>query len=635
VLCQVCGARNGDEDEYCQRCSQKLLVVSGPLVVDGGPAEEDDDEGFSLDEHLLERVSVLEEALRRTTDTVRGLLAAVRKQEHTILLHQTGFAALRELLEEKGLLGGDEWVELWESKMDFQLQALERRDRFAAAHERIAGLYRGAGEPGGDEERAFQALLAEAERGFADFDADRAMAVLLAAFSLDRDNYELAAFLGEASFNDGDGERALHYFERVLDKQPEHFDALVFGGVLTHERGGDEPKARRRAVELLERAVDLYPESFLPAFSLGTVYASSGELRPAVQMLMRAVDLEPLPQALYVLGNCLYEMGQPGAAIRDLQRAVEADPGFEEAWYLLGLAYLDRGWNRKALDAFRHARHLNPRKLRYDDLVRHLSSGDGVPLPAVEGEAAEWYERGEEHRRGEAPQRAAECYRKALRLDPDNPTLLLSTALVYLQLGRLHEIEPLARRVLDLAPGERLRATAYAALAESLRSQGRFQEGNRLGRLLLEEGDESPFTRTIAYYELACNLAEMEDDADAGGDVAAGLDEALDFARRAVELAPDELAAYPLAALGWVHYKRREYDAAVDFLSRASERSGSATTLTQLGMALLAAGDEEGAKATLAEARGLDGGGGGGLEERMLQYMKESARVLERARRRG
>ena len=627
MLCQVCGASNGDDDEYCQRCNQKLLVVSGPLAVDPAAVEEDDEEGFSLDEHLLERISVLEEAVRRTTDTVRGLLAAVRKQEHSILLHQTGFAALRELLEAKGLLGGDEWVELWESKMGFQLQALERRDRFVAAKERIAGLYRGGGGAGGERQRAFVALLEEGDRGFADFDVDRAMAALLDAFSLDRDNYELAAFLGETSFNDGDGERALHYYQRVLEAQPDHFDALVYGGVLTHERGADESDGRRRAVALLERAVGLYPDHFLPAFSLGAVYASGGELRSAVQMLMRAVDLEPLPQALYMLGNCLYEMGQPGAAIRDLQRAVEADPGFEEAWYLLGLAYLDRGWNRKALDAFRRAQRLNPRKLRYDDLVRHLSSGDAPPLPAVEGEAGEWYERGEQHRRGEAPKRAADCYRRALLLDPDNPTLLLSTALVSLQLGRVQEIEPLARRVLDLAPGERLRATAYAALAEALRSQGRFQEGNRLGRRLLAEG-ESPFTRTIAYYEMACNLAEMESGADAGSD----LDTALDYARRSVELAPDELKAFPLAALGWVHYKRREYDRAVDFLSRASEHGTSATTLTQLGMALLAAGDEERAKTALAEARALESRAGG-LEERMLQYMKDSAHVLERARR--
>ena len=50
---------------------------------------------------------------------------------------------------------------------------------------------------------------------------------------------------------------------------------------------------------------------------------------------------------------------------------------------------------------------------------------------------------------------------------------------------------------------------------------------------------------------MAYNLAEMEED----------LDQALDYARRSLDLAPDELKQFPLAALGWVHYKRKEYDA--------------------------------------------------------------------------
>lgn len=382
MLCQVCGAVNGDDDEYCQRCNQKLLVVSGPLAVDAAEAEEDDDEGFSLDEHLLERVSVLEEAVRRTTDTVRGLLSAVRKQEHAILLHQTGFAALRELLEAKGLLGGDEWVELWQEKMDFQLRALERRDRFAAARERIAGLYRGAdGEP----QRAFLALLGEAERGYADFDAERAERALLDAWALDGDNYELAAFLGEAAFNDGDGERALACFERVLEVEPDHFDGLVFGGVLAHERG-EERGGRERAVALLERAVDLYPDHFLPVFSLGTVYASAGELRAAAQMLMRAVDLEPLPQALYMLASCFYEMGQATPAVRHLERVVAADPDFADAWHLLALACLDRGWNRKALAALEQSRRLDPRRFGGD--AEGTEADPEADLEAARGAAA-------------------------------------------------------------------------------------------------------------------------------------------------------------------------------------------------------------------------------------------------------
>jgi tetratricopeptide (TPR) repeat protein len=610
MICQVCNAHNPDDDEFCSRCGHKLLVVSGALSAEVEPEEVDDEEAFSLDEHLLERISVLEEAVKRTAETVRGLLTAVRKQEQTSLVNQTGLAALRELLERKGLLDVDEWADLWESKMDFQLLALEKRERFAQVRERIGSLYRG------DRRGDFLERLEEAEHAFAGFDVERAMAALEEAHELDRSNYELAFFLAETWFNEGEGETALGYFHRVLEARPEHFEALVYGGVLMHEIGRSDA-----AEELLRRAVELYPDHFLPAFSLGAVYAATGDLVRAATFLERAVDFEPVPQAQFLLGNCLYEMGKLTPAIAHLRDAVHADPGFEEAWYVLGLAYLDRSWNRKALDAFRRAQRLNPRKLRYQDLVRYLSSDDAAPLPPVEGEAGEWYARAEEHRRADEPRKAANCYRRALALDADNPTLLLSAALVYLQLDRVADIESLARRVLDLAPGEMLEATAYAALAEALRSQGRLREGNRLGKKLLA-GGKSAYTRTIAHYEMACNLAEMEED----------LDGALDHARRALELAPEELKSFPVAALGWVHYKRQEYAKAVDHLARASELVPSATNLTHLGMALLASGEEERARSVLAEARSLEEGGGG-LEERMLQCLKDSARVMERARR--
>jgi tetratricopeptide (TPR) repeat protein len=175
--------------------------------------------------------------------------------------------------------------------------------------------------------------------------------------------------------------------------------------------------------------------------------------------------------------------------------------------------------------------------------------------------------------------------------------------------------------VLDLNPGEMLKATAYAALIEALRSQGKFREGNRVGELLLSEG-QSNFAKTIAYYEMACNLAEMEED----------LDSALDYAKRSVELSPDELKQFPLAALGWVHYKRKEFEKAVDFLSKSSELGSSSTTLTHLGMALLASGEEDRARSVLAHARRM-GERGEVLEEKMMEFMKDSTRLLERVRR--
>ncbi len=611
VLCQACGAENLSEREYCVRCHQKLLVISGAA---SGEAEQFEDERgaeFSLDEHLLERISILEEAVKRTAETVQKLVAAVQKQEKNLLVSQTGFATLRELLERRRLIGREEWADLWESKMDYQLRALEKRERFMSIKDRVVALYQG------NRPKLFFQHLDDAEYALFAFDVERARASLEQAYKLDRTNYELALFLGETAFNEGDSESALAYFQRVLESKPDHFEALVFSGVICHEHGEEA-----RAESLLKQAVVEYSDAFLPHFSLGAVYAAQGELTRAVTFLERALELDRVPQALYLLGNCRYEMGQAEQAIRCLREAVRLDPAFEEAHYLLGLAYLDRHWNKKALASFREAQRLNPRRLRYQDLVQFLSGGSGAPLPDVGKEAAEWMRKAEEHReRGEREKALTAC-QKAVACEPGNPTLLMSFAVLCLSLDRWQELEGAARRVLESNPGEMLRATASAALIAALRSEGKFREGNRIGQSLLENGSTN-FSRAIAYYEMAYNLAEMEED----------LDRALEYAQRALDLSPDELKQFPLAALGWVHYKRREFGQAVEFLNRSNELASSPTTLTHLGMALLAAGEENGARDAFGKARSLEPRVGA-LEETMMDCMRDSARLFARVQKR-
>jgi tetratricopeptide (TPR) repeat protein len=610
LLCQACGAPNPAELELCQRCHQKLLVLSGPTGEEGQELGGERESEFSLDEHLLERVSILEEALKRTAETLGRLVSAVQKQEKNLLVSQTGFATLRELLERRSLVGREEWSDLWRTNMEYQLKALDKRERFGAVKDRIAALY------AGDRKKLFQRHLDDADYALVAFDVDRARRSLEQAHKLDRDNYELALFLGEAAFNEGELDDALGYFARVLETKDDQFEALVYSGVIRHERGDES-----RAEQLLKRAIAIYPDAFLPQFSLGAVAAAQGDLARAVAYLEHACSLDPVPQALYLLGNCLYEMGRASEAIKVLGEAVRADPAFEEAHYLLGMACLDLHWNRKALSAFREAQRLNPRRLRYQDLVRFLSGSARAPLPKVGEEASQLMAKAEGHAgRGEAD-KALAAYQRALALEPDNATLYMSYALLCLSLDRTEELEHAARRVLDLDAGEMLRATASATLIAALRGRGNFREGNRLGRALLDEG-KSNFALTIAYYEMAYNLAEMEED----------LDQALDYARKALDLAPDELKQFPLAALGWVYYKRKEYAQAIDCLEKSNELASSPTTLTHLGMALLAAGEEERAKGAFGRARRLEPRVGA-LEETMMACLRESAKVIDRVQR--
>ena len=609
MYCQVCGAENSEELEYCSRCDQKLLVLSGVSSppVEGDTFEEAPEEGFSLDEHLLERISILEEAVKRMADTVRQLLTTLHKQERSILINQSGLATLREILEDRRLIAREEWSELWQSKVDYQMLALEKRERFVGLRDRISALHKG------NRRTLFNKLLEDAEYALYGFDIEAALQALEAAHRLDRENYELNYFLGETYFNEGQASVALSYFRRVLEIKPDHYEGLVYSGVIHHEQGDSE-----RAIEQLQRAVALFPDSFLPHFSLGAVYAGQGNLSKAVVLLEKAVEIDPVPQALFLLGSSLYEMGKVTAAIGYLQQVVRHDPAHEEAYHLLGLAYLDRHWNRKALEAFRQAQRLNPTKMRYQDLVRYLSGQADRPLPEISAEAQTWIREAEEEIVEGHSGRAVSLYRRAIDSDPDNPTLLMSYALLCLQLERAQETEKVTRRILDLEPGEMLRATACATLIEALRSEGRYREGNRIGQRLLDEGT-SDFSRTIAYYEMAYNMAEMEED----------LDKALEFAQRSLELAPEELRQFPLAALGWVHYKRKEFDQAIDFLDRSSRLETSVTTLTHLGMALLASGAEERARTVLAEARSLEGAETS-VEQKMMECLKTSNRLLDR-----
>ena len=335
--------------------------------------------------------------------------------------------------------------------------------------------------------------------------------------------------------------------------------------------------------------------------------------------------LDSVPQALYLLGSCCYEMGKVGASIRYLQAALRVDPTYEEAQYLLGLAYLDRRWYRKAMTAFGDAYQLHPHHLSYDELAQLL--GEAAESPGAEEAAGgadgvhlagtgEWLSRAKSLLDEGKVRQALALYRSALGQRPEDPRLLVSYAMACLELDRAQESASVIDRLLRLEPAERLRATAYATLLEALRSQGKLREGHRIGSRLLEEGG-SPLAQTVANYEMAFIHAEMEED----------LDTALHFARRSLELSPPELRRLPLDALGWVHYKRREFDKAVECLNRSNELDPSPRTLTHLGMALLAKGDREQARDVLVDARRLEARQVS-LGSKVLECLRENTRLL-------
>jgi tetratricopeptide (TPR) repeat protein len=612
VICQVCGATNELDREYCVKCQSKLLVVSG--ASEAYEEETPQEEGVSMDEHLLERVSILEEIVKRSAETLKMLLDALNRQEKNGFVAQTGLLALKDLLERKGLLVEEELLDLWETRVDHHMTVMEKRERFLERKERMLGGF------SGDRRERFKGLLSDAEFAFYALDPDKAVKVLEEAYRLDKGNADLAFFLGETYFNEGETDRAAVMLHAVLTKEPKHFDALVYVGVLENEAGHTE-----RALEVLKEAVAVKPDAFLPHFTLGALYALQGQLARAEIFLKKAVTFDENAQAFSLLGTIAYERGRLTEAIEAFQKAVRLDPDDEDALYQLGLCYLDRGWTQKAAERFQSALELNPNRIEYQEASKLLAPSGARALPKVTGEAAQLARRAEAAAARD-PQKAMALYRRALKLDPENPTLLIAHALLCSVVGRTSDAVATTRRVLSRAPGEMVAAAAYTTLLEALKAEGKFREGSRVAEEMLG-AVKSNYARSIAYFQRATTLAEMGEDLDA----------ALELADLSLKLSPKEMRQFPLAAKGWVHYKRREYDRAVECLRRATDLGETPTSLTHLGLAYLALGDARAARQAFGRAKRRDTrvSAGRGLEAKMLEQIRRNLQLTEKLANRG
>lgn len=606
MFCQSCGAANSSEQEMCHRCGNKLLVVSG--VAD---TVESTEEFFvqaqeDLEEHLLERISALEDGVRRLSQALASSAQHLSQLEHNVTVAHAGIEALGGLLETQGIVTRAEVVDGWESIADRELLSRDLLRRFKTHSERILSQASHSGHA--DEE--FRDKLRAVELALVGPDTGAVHELLTDLAEMAPDSDELWSFIGEAAFQSGELETARIAFRKVLELRGPQFKALVYLGAAASDLGH-----WNEAEESLIRAREMAPEAFLPHFTLGALKVLCGEPDVAVRHLERSLTIEEAPQSWYLLGLCRLELGQSGRAVDALRRAVELAPEFEDALYHLGIAYLRRGWTNRALDTFRRVLRLDPQRLQYQETVRLLSGAPPHDLPL---ESSRLVRRAEAALEGGRPEEALDLFSRAVDSAPDLAVLRATAALLASALGRTREAIRHAHRILRERPeGTPYQAAAVVALLETLRHSGRNKTARRIAsRLRLESGIDE-LALTMATYELALIESELGED----------LAVARDLAREALESAPRELRQYPLAALGSIALKRGRYREAKQHLEQASRNGrGGPPLLRQLALARLGAGDANGAEEALREA---DGGPESGIDQELLDHVRRLGGLID------
>jgi predicted TPR repeat methyltransferase len=155
---------------------------------------------------------------------------------------------------------------------------------------------------------------------------------------------------------EGRVEGAAQLYARILEKAPDHVDALHFLGVAKFQLGDGAA-----AVDLIGRAIALKPEFASAYNNLGNVLKRLHRSAEAAQAYRRVIELDPENADAYNnLGALVRVEGQAAEAEKILRRALELEPRHAEAFHNLGNILVELKRDNEAADMYTQAMRLRP-----------------------------------------------------------------------------------------------------------------------------------------------------------------------------------------------------------------------------------------------------------------------------------
>ena len=130
---------------------------------------------------------------------------------------------------------------------------------------------------------------------------------------------------------------AQRIYEEILGNRPDHFDVLNLLGVIAAQT-----QNYRRAIELIDRAIAIFPHHVDCYFNRGLAQQALGQSGAAVASFDQAIALKPdYAEAWSNRGNALLELQQWDAAVKSYDKAIELKPDNAVACYKRGNALLE------------------------------------------------------------------------------------------------------------------------------------------------------------------------------------------------------------------------------------------------------------------------------------------------------
>ncbi len=299
---------------------------------------------------------------------------------------------------------------------------------------------------------------------------------------------------------------------------------------------------------------------FMVYYNMGNAQYCLSLYEQAVESYRKALDLNPgLEEANENIANALMAVGKTAEAMEFYKKVVENDKNNYRVHFALGRLYAASNKMDEAVSAFRESIRLNPGFApAYDELGNLLMKNGQYE------EAAEVYKRytflsptdyrgfynlGNALYNNGSRKESVVCFRKAVKINPEDYRSYYNLAIALDDLGEYEEAIDCLKKAIEIKDDF---VDAYNNLGITLSTLGRHLEALETYTRGLKKNPEAH----SLYYNMGITLSEM-----------GRYEDAADAFKTALEIKPDELEIF--YHLGGALVNLRRYDEAVETYKKA------------------------------------------------------------------
>lgn len=316
-----------------------MLVVVPPSV-----RHEDTVLPSYYEDHLLERVSLLELRLSQIAERLSMALDLMLRQAKTIQSDHLLIETLLDALNAAGVFEKDKVTRAWREKEKTEDLRDAARDQQSQILRRIIAHHRSPNP------ELFTNLVKEAINFLNDGEEKQGLRILERAAQLSPRNVALLAFLAEKLFLADKFEAAKGHLETAAEIAPQEPKVSLLLGII-YADSGDAETARKYLSLLADRREAAFCVNYVWAF----LAAAEENWTETLAAFKETLTAKAAPETQYLTACAYFQLKRHKMAQKHLLKAIEADPKFSDAWFMLGVVFEVLGNKTKAAEALKNA----------------------------------------------------------------------------------------------------------------------------------------------------------------------------------------------------------------------------------------------------------------------------------------